>query len=171
MDKTMETMKCKFCKGQMTLEGEDFCCDYCGATYRSKLTIQGESESESENVWTIPVKNLHCGVCGHEISVDQLGDDDEQGAICVTCCDKIGSKPKFKLNQIIHYMRDNHVHSAPICTVSHVINSHDDGWAYTKTQQTEWQRFGPTATNYVTYHGIVNEYEAYATKEELLKSL
>ena len=66
-------MECKFCKGSMSLEGEDYCCDNCGATYRI-----------NNSTWTDPVINesTFCVFC------DNLAEyviENTRSPICAAC--------------------------------------------------------------------------------------
>ena len=60
---------------------------------------------------------------------------------------------KYELKQTIYYLRENRIHSASVCT------------------RMNWQKFGVSGIKYVTCHGVVDESEAYASKEELRDSL
>ena len=70
---------------------------------------------------------------------------------------------KYKLNQVIYYMRENRIHSAKIRTRMMVENSFD-GW------KDSWQHFGESGIKYVTCHGVITESEAFASKKELVES-
>jgi len=73
---------------------------------------------------------------------------------------------KFELGQLIFYMENNRVHSAPVVARSYVDvidNRKEGGEIYT--------RFGTPGILYSTCHGIVSERRAFATKSELLASL
>lgn len=77
---------------------------------------------------------------------------------------------KFELNQTIFYMRENRVHSAPVQSRIKVENAHDD-WDSRPEQVQLYNQFGKQRTLYNTCHGVITEHEAYASKEELLKTL
>lgn len=73
---------------------------------------------------------------------------------------------KYEIEQVIHYMRDNKPHSAPILARMRVENLHQD-WAHTKEQKGLFMPFGEAGVFYSTCHGIVKENEAYASAGEL----
>ncbi len=73
---------------------------------------------------------------------------------------------KYQLEQIIYYMRENKVHSAPVLAALEVKNAHQ-GWAHSKEQKEIFTPFGPAGVKYATCHGIVSENEAFASREEL----
>jgi hypothetical protein len=77
---------------------------------------------------------------------------------------------KYELKQTIYYLRENRMHSASVCTRMNVENVFDD-WCCTDEQKEAWQKFGVSGIKYVTCHGVVDESEAYASKEELRDSL
>ena len=77
---------------------------------------------------------------------------------------------KFELSQKIYYLRENRVHGAPISSRIYVDNEHQD-WAHTESQQDIWTPFGKTRVMYATCHGLIEEHEAFATKEELAQSI
>lgn len=77
---------------------------------------------------------------------------------------------KFELGQVVFYMKNSMVHSAPVQSRMIVENHHPD-WNATEAQREAFNRFGPTCTRYATVHGQVDEDKAFATKEELLKWL
>jgi len=71
---------------------------------------------------------------------------------------------EYELRQKIFYMRHNRVHSAPVLGRSYVdfvddINFQDTGI------------FGDEGIYYQTCHGVQEEHECFATREELLESL
>jgi hypothetical protein len=74
---------------------------------------------------------------------------------------------KFKLDQMVWYMVNNKVGSAPVTARMQVENLHED-WAKTDGQ---WRPFGLGGTYYKTVHGIYREEEVFADKLELLDSL
>lgn len=77
---------------------------------------------------------------------------------------------KFKLDQLIHYMRNNMPHSAPVLARMKVENLHED-WVCTKEQAKLFAPFGASMIAYGTCHGIVREDEAYASKEEMATAI
>ncbi len=78
--------------------------------------------------------------------------------------------PKFALDQLVYYMRDNKVHSANVMSIKVVMNLHEE-WASTNEQKDTWLYFGPTCILYKTVHCKLNESEVFASREELLESL
>lgn len=72
---------------------------------------------------------------------------------------------KFKLKDLIFYIRDNKVHSAPVLA-RRFVDCTDP-----QSNSDIYKRFGEPNISYSTCHGIVYEKEAFASKEELLKSL
>ncbi len=78
---------------------------------------------------------------------------------------------KYELGQVIYYILDNRVHSAPVGSRMTVENSHDD-WAHTSAQKESWTPFGESRIVYATCHNnSLTEEECFASKEELLASL
>ncbi len=77
---------------------------------------------------------------------------------------------KYELNQVVHYMRDNAPHSAPVLARMRVDNLRED-WAHTQEQRNLFTPFGPAGIYYSTCHGLVRESEAFASKAEMLGSL
>ena len=77
---------------------------------------------------------------------------------------------KYALEQIIFYIADNTVHSAPVLSRMVVENLHDD-WGSNSEQRELWAPFGIAKTVYSTVHGEVLESKAFASKEDLLNSL
>jgi hypothetical protein len=77
---------------------------------------------------------------------------------------------KYKLHQIIYYMRDNRPHSAPILSRVCVENGREI-WPANEVQEGFFARFGKAGVTYATCHGEIAESAAFASKEELLNSL
>jgi hypothetical protein len=77
---------------------------------------------------------------------------------------------KFELGQVVFYLENNIMHSAPIMSRVCVENLHDD-WACTKEQKEFWQRFGRSDIKYVTVHGVYSERQLFSSSMELSKSL
>ena len=77
---------------------------------------------------------------------------------------------KFNLEQLVFYLVDNRIHSAPITSRMVVENSHDD-WACTNEQKAAWQPFGPSAVKYATCHGTFGENQIFESREALSKNL
>lgn len=76
----------------------------------------------------------------------------------------------FELEQIIYYMRDNKVYSAPVISRMIVENASEEK-AHTKDQKEFYMHFGPSGIFYFTCHGIVTNREAFGSKQDLLDSL
>ena len=74
---------------------------------------------------------------------------------------------KYGLDQVIHYMRDNRPHSAPVLARMQVDNLHDD-FASTPEQKAIFTPFGPSRAVYATCHGLVLEDDAHPSKASLL---
>jgi hypothetical protein len=73
---------------------------------------------------------------------------------------------KYELGQLVYYMKDNKVHSAPILSRMLVENLNED-WDCTEQQKEFFKPFGDSDIIYHTCHGTFAEYEIYSTKEEL----
>jgi len=76
----------------------------------------------------------------------------------------------FDLEQLIYYMLDNRVHSAPVLARMCVDNLHEN-WANTDKQKEVFTPFGKTGVYYATCHGIIPYRDAFGSKEDLLDSL
>ena len=76
----------------------------------------------------------------------------------------------FELNEIIHYMRDNRIHSAPVLSRM-IVENHREEWAHTKEQKDTFTHFGPAGVYYYTCHGLVTKDEAFGSKQDLLDAL
>lgn len=77
---------------------------------------------------------------------------------------------KFELEQLIYYIRENRLHSAPVLARVIVENAHDD-WACTDAQKELFTPFGKSREAYATCHGFVLVEEAFASREDLVDSL
>ena len=77
---------------------------------------------------------------------------------------------KFVLEEIVYYLVDNKVRSAPILSRMLVDNLHDD-WASTNEQKLTWQYFGPSIISYRTIDGVFAEHQLFNSKESLAKFL
>ena len=77
---------------------------------------------------------------------------------------------KYKLDQVLHYMRDNKPHSAPVLARMQVENLRED-WAHTQEQRNLFTPFGPAGIYYATCHGLVREGEAFASMAAMLESM
>lgn len=77
---------------------------------------------------------------------------------------------KYELNQMLHYVRDNKPHSAPVLARMLVDNLREE-WAHTQEQRNIFTPFGPRGVYYSTCHGLVREDEAFDSQAALLASL
>jgi hypothetical protein len=77
---------------------------------------------------------------------------------------------KYNLDQIIYYMADNRVHSAPVLSRMYVDNLHPD-WTSTPEQRDLFTAFGATNIMYATCHGTISETLAFASAQDLVNSL
>lgn len=75
-----------------------------------------------------------------------------------------------QLGDLIFYIVDSKVHSAPLTSIMVVQNLHDD-WAHTDQQRQTWQPFGPAVVRYATVHGMFDARHCFVTREALLASL
>ena len=77
---------------------------------------------------------------------------------------------KYELGQLIYYMQDNKVHSAPVLARKQVENAKD----YNELGTEDMAFAAPWGTAgiwYKTCHGIIDQNDAFASREELLESL
>lgn len=77
---------------------------------------------------------------------------------------------KFALDQVVWYLYDSALCSAPVQSRMKCENLHDD-WAHTAEQKKLWAHWGPSETYYVTCHGVFTEANVFASKQELVDSL
>jgi hypothetical protein len=77
---------------------------------------------------------------------------------------------KFELGQVIFYMMDNKVHSAPVLSRKCVENAHDD-WISNEGQRKTFTPFGQSGNTYSTCHGEISEDDAYESKEQMMHSI
>jgi hypothetical protein len=77
---------------------------------------------------------------------------------------------KFELDQLIYYILDDHIHSAPILARMIVENTHDD-WARTDKQKRLFTPLGKSRELYATCHSLVRGDEAFASRQDLVNSL
>lgn len=77
---------------------------------------------------------------------------------------------KFELQQVIYYIRNDKVYSAPVLARMAVENLREN-WALTKEQKTIFAPFGSAGVYYGTCHGIVREEEAFSSKIEMLDAM
>lgn len=77
---------------------------------------------------------------------------------------------KYALNQLVYYILDDKLHSAPILASIEITNLHED-YAATDAQRKTFTPFGKAGVKYATCHGVLSEDKVFATKEDLAKSL
>lgn len=77
---------------------------------------------------------------------------------------------KFELDQVIFYMRENHLHSAKVLARMRVENQYEH-WACTAAQEKLFTPFGPSREVYSTCHGFIPVEEAFASKQDLVEAL
>jgi hypothetical protein len=77
---------------------------------------------------------------------------------------------KFELGQVVFYVRDNRVHSAPVLSRMLVENQRPD-WNATPEQREFWQRFGNCRVMYATCHGEFQEEELFDSRETLAAAI
>lgn len=71
---------------------------------------------------------------------------------------------KYKLNQIVFYLKDNKVHSSKVLARSCI--DYDQPWRAAQSPD-----LGECGIFYLTCHGKFPQGQVYESKEELLKSL
>jgi len=76
---------------------------------------------------------------------------------------------KFELGQLIYYIMDNEICSAPILCRMCIENAHED-WIATNEQRKLFALFGEGGIYYSTCHGIISEDKAFVDQEELIRS-
>lgn len=76
----------------------------------------------------------------------------------------------FDVDDLIFYLRDNRVHSAPVLS-RQIVSVRADIMPSTAEQVNLFTPFGPEGARYMTCHGIVLASEAFATRNELADSL
>ena len=77
---------------------------------------------------------------------------------------------KHALGAVIHYMRDNRPHSAPVLARMIVENAHDD-WASTPEQVALFTPFGPSRAVYATCDGPIGSGDVFGSREDLVAHL
>jgi len=73
---------------------------------------------------------------------------------------------KFELDQVVFYIEDNCLHSAPVLSRNYVDNIFGDGVGDSDTLRC----FGPSRIQYSTIHGTYSGKALFATREELAAS-
>lgn len=76
---------------------------------------------------------------------------------------------KYYIGQVVFYIKDNVVHSAPILARMTVENN--DIVCYNDIQRRTFQSFGDSCTVYATCHGVFNEDRVFSNKKSLTDSL
>lgn len=76
----------------------------------------------------------------------------------------------MNVGELIYYMRENRIHSAPILSKMIVENKNED-LASTPEQKSVFTPFGPARIIYGTCHGQVNSNEAFKSPEALFANL
>ena len=77
---------------------------------------------------------------------------------------------EFELDQLVYYMFNNKIHSAPVISRMIVENLHEER-AHTDEQKKCWTPFGKAGVHYCTCHGVFPEKDLYESREDLLDSL
>lgn len=77
---------------------------------------------------------------------------------------------KFELDQIVYYIKNNKVSSAPVLSRMLVENQHPK-WNATKEQAGLFQRFGHCCVVYATVHGEHDEATLFESREALAAAI
>lgn len=77
---------------------------------------------------------------------------------------------KYELDQLVYYMKDNRLHSAPILARK-AIENHGDFDARDPDQRHLFTPWGRSGIEYRTCHGFYKEHQLYASKEDLASAL
>ena len=77
---------------------------------------------------------------------------------------------KFELDQLIYYIRNDRIHSAPVLARIIVENAKEN-WACTYVQKALFTPFGVGREAYSTCHGFVPAKDAFASRQDLVDSL
>ena len=67
---------------------------------------------------------------------------------------------KYELDQLVYYLKDNKLHSAPVLSRSITENLRED-------YDTIFKQLGDSRRVYATCHGIINEEELFESKKAL----
>jgi hypothetical protein len=73
---------------------------------------------------------------------------------------------KYKLNQIVWYVKSGKNHSARILSRKYVDNAHDN-WGSTQAQRDAFKTFGRASIVYATIHGKFEEPELFPSEKDL----
>lgn len=78
--------------------------------------------------------------------------------------------PRFKIDQVIFYMSENQIHSAPILSINYV-QTNPELKPSNKEQQQVFEPFGEAGIWYATIHGVLKEILVHPNRASLLDSL
>lgn len=76
---------------------------------------------------------------------------------------------KYNLDQVVFFISNNKIASAPILACMCVENLHED-WASTDAQKKTWTPFGLQGNYYATVHGVFLESKLFTSKEDLINN-
>lgn len=76
----------------------------------------------------------------------------------------------MNVGELIYYMRENCIHSAPILSKM-IVENGNEHLASTSEQKEVFTPFGPAGIIYATCHGKVNSNEAFKSPEALFAYL
>lgn len=77
---------------------------------------------------------------------------------------------KYELDQVVYYLKENHVHSAAILARMQVESLREE-WGCTAEQKSFFTPFGKAGVFYQTCHGTFSEKEVFVSREDLARSL
>ena len=77
---------------------------------------------------------------------------------------------KNKIGQIVYYLKDNKIHSAPVLSRM-IVENDSDFMVHTDEQKKFFNRFGKNREKYATCHGEFFENQLFISKEEVVNSL
>lgn len=77
---------------------------------------------------------------------------------------------KYELGQVIYYMLNGKPHSAAVLSRMRVENLHDN-FVSTDAQKSTFTKFGHTGVMYATCHGVIDEENAFASRDELKEAV
>jgi len=78
--------------------------------------------------------------------------------------------PLYKIDDIIFYMTENKIHSAPIMSIN-VVETNPELTASNSEQKQVFTPFGEAGIWYATVHGVIKSNLVYTDRKSLLKSL
>ena len=73
---------------------------------------------------------------------------------------------KYKISQIVFYLKNNKIHSAPVLSRM-IVENDSEFMVHTDEQKKFFNRFGKNCVKYATCHGEFFENQLFASKEEL----